>query len=182
MGDPEIHQLLLHDPEKAFRYTFERYYAGLTVVARFYLDQADEAEDVVQQLFMNIWERQHLEKVEGSIRNYLLSAVRNACINYIQKKQVSEKRLHPLPDQDEMERAFDFLINEEEKQIFSSALQSLPEQSRKSIELVYFSGHSYKKAAVQLNLSVNTLKTHLKNGLQKLRANETIRRYFSEKK
>jgi RNA polymerase sigma-70 factor (ECF subfamily) len=182
MGDPEIHQLLLQDPEKAFRLTFEQYYAGLTAVARFYLDQDDEAEDIVQQLFINIWEKQHLTKVEGSIRNYLLSAIRNASINHIQKKQVSEKRLYRLPDQQEIEKAFDFLINEEEKRIFNSALQSLPEQSRKSIELVYFSGHSYKKAASHLNLSVNTLKSHLKNGLQKLRANDTIRRYFSEKK
>jgi len=179
--DSEIHEILLRNEEKAFRLLFDRYYSSMCLVAQLYTENPAEAEDLVQYFFIKLWEEKHFLNINGSFRNYLLTGIRNLCINFLEKKKTDRKRLNQLPNEREDNQSFDFLLNKEEQAIFNRAISELPEQCRKSIELVYFSNRSYKDAADQLNLSVNTVKSHLKNGLRKLKNNSEINRYFQEK-
>ena len=180
-GDSDILELLANDKEKAFRLIFDRYYAALCAVARIYFDDSQQAEDIVQQLFIKLWEQPHLQTIHDSIRNYLLTSIRNSCVNQLAKKQVEEKRLQTHFRPEEMEETFDFMVNQEEQLIFKQAMEQLPIQCRRSIELVYFSNQTYRDAAGQMDVSVNTVKSHLKIGLRKLKENQAIRNYFLEK-
>jgi RNA polymerase sigma-70 factor (ECF subfamily) len=180
-GDSEIHEILMRNEEKAFRLLFDRYYSGLCIVAQFYTENPVEAEDLVQQFFIKLWEEKYFKNINGSFQNYLMTGIRNQCINFVKKKKTNRKRMGQLPNEKEIDQSFDFLLNDEEQAIFNKAISELPEQSRKSVELVYFSNQSYKDAADQLNVSVNTIKSHLKNGLRKLKNNSEINRYFEEK-
>jgi len=180
--DSDIRELIAMDEEKGFRLMFERYYASLCAVAQLYIPNKAEAEDVVQQLLIKLWEEKHFKSINSSYRSYLQTGIKNACLNALNKNKTREKMLQSLPGEEIVDQAFDFLTNEEEQAIFEKAFSDLPDQGRKVIELVYFSDNSYKGAADTLNVSVNTIKSHLKNTLQKLRNNKTLNYYYKEKK
>ena len=81
-----------------------------------------------------------------------------------------------------VEQAIDFMLRKEEVKVFDKAYDALPFQSRKVFELIYFAGQPYKTAAQTLNLSVNTIKSHLKNALRILKNSPVINNYYSERK
>lgn len=180
--DDAIVGMFSDDPETALRYVFDKYYHPLHAIASSYLHDPETAKDIVQQLFIRLWEEQKIGTIKSNLKAYLQKSIRNACINYLaQQKTRIKKRFH-IPPQEEIDQALDFLLDQEEQKIFSRALASIPRQSRKAMELVYFSDQSYKTAAASMNISINTLKTHLKNALRKLKEDPELNSYFKEKK
>ena len=180
--DDEVLNLHTKSDEEAFRLIFDRCYKGLCVVACFYTNDNADAEDIVQQVLIKMWEGKHFRNINSSMTSYLRSAVINACLNHLEKKKTDQKRFNRLPDQKTIAEAFDFLVDEEEKAVFEKALSEIPSQSRKAIELVYFAGQPYKKAADAMDISINTIKSHLKAGLRKIKVSPVINHYFADKK
>ena len=179
--DELIIQTAYKNERKAFKMLFDRYYKPLSVVALMYTHNQNEAEDIVQQVLLKVWEEHQLQNIHTSLKSFLNTAVRNASINFLEKKKTREDYRQKLPKEEESLNALDFLLNEEEQSIFRKALNDLPPKSRQVFEMVYFQNQAYKKAAEMLGISVNTVKTHLKTCLKILRANQSLKRYFSEK-
>lgn len=180
--DNTLLELFRTNEQEAFRKLFVRYYEPMVVSARIYTNNDPEAEDIVQQVFIKIWERKLFKSINNSYRHYLHTSVRNACFNHISS---SRTRQITRPDQKEelmVEQAIDFMLSKEEKRVFEKAYDELPVQSRKVFELVYFEGQQYKDAAHTLQLSVNTVKSHLRNALQVLRKSPVLQKYFSDRK
>jgi RNA polymerase sigma-70 factor (ECF subfamily) len=177
----EIELLLSGNEEEAFRRVFDQYYPSLCAIAMFYVDDPDEAEDIVQQLLIKLWEEKHIFRVYSSVKGYLRQSIRNHCLNYLSRRSTLKRKMQQMVTDEEVTQALDFLLDEEERAVFQSALDSLPGQGRKALELVYFSGKSYKGAASALDVSVNTIKSHLRNALRQLKDNELIRQYYREK-
>jgi len=176
-----IQALLAGEEEEAFRQIFDRYYAGLCAVAMFYVDDPEEAEDIVQQLLIKLWEEKHVFRVYTSLEGYLRQSIRNQCLNYLSRRSTLKRKMQQMVEEQEVDRALDFLLDEEERGVFEKVLDDLPAQSRKALELVYFSGKSYKGAAGALDVSVNTLKSHLRNALRHLKDNSLLKQYFTER-
>jgi RNA polymerase sigma-70 factor (ECF subfamily) len=177
----EIEMLLSGNEEEAFRKVFDQYYAGLCAVAMFYVDDPDEAEDIVQQLLIKLWEEKHIFQVYSSIKGYLRQSIRNHCLNYLSRRSTLKRKMQQMVTEEDVTQGLDFLLDEEARAVFQEALDSLPGQGRKALELVYFSGKSYKGAASTLNVSVNTIKSHLRNALRQLKDNTLIKQYFRER-
>ncbi|MEZ5198983.1 MAG: RNA polymerase sigma-70 factor [Bacteroidales bacterium] len=180
--DSEIKSLFESDEEKAFKLIFDRYYSNLSTIAFLYIHDITEAEEVVQQLFIKLWEGKHYKNINSSLNSYLNTGVRNACLNYLEKRKTERNRLLKIPEQETTTQSLDFLMNDEKRLVFEKAISELPKQCRKAIELVYFSNRSYKEAAENLNVSINSIKTHLKTALRKLRGNKELNQYFQEKR
>jgi RNA polymerase sigma-70 factor (ECF subfamily) len=178
--DPEILVLFASDEEKAFRLVFEKYYVPLCAVARLYVHNRAEAEDIIQQLMIKLWEDKQFLQVKSSLRGYLQQSVRNQCLNHLEKKKSLSEKIRKIPDPESVGHALDFLLDVEARTIVEKAVEDLPRQGRKTLEAVYFSGQSYKEAANSLNLSLNTVKSHLKNALRHLRDNPTISAYYKK--
>lgn len=179
--DSKIKSLFKVDEEKAFKLIFDQYYSNLCAIAYLYIHDNSEAEEVVQQLFIKIWEGKHYQNI-SKLKSYLITGVKNSCINYLEKKKTEQYRLDQLPSQEETIQSLEFLLDVEARSIFDQAVLELPKQGRKAIELVYFSNLTYNDAALKLGVSVNTVKSHLKTALQKLRSNRRLKQYFSEKR
>jgi len=178
-------ELIIHlaqkNERKAFKLLFERYYKPLCVVSIMYTNNQSEAEDIVQQVLLKVWEEHQLKNIHTSLKSFLNIAVRNASINFLEKKKIREDHRQKFPKEEESLNALDFLLNEEEQKIFQKAFTDLPPKSRQVFELVYFQNMAYQKAAERLDISINTIKTHLKICLKILRSNQSLKRYFSEK-
>ncbi len=180
--DEFIIQLARKNERKAFKMLFERYYKPLCVISNMYTKNVNEAEDIVQQVLLKVWEEHQLKSIHTSLKSFLNVAVRNASINYLEKKKTRENYRSKIPKAEKSLNALDFLLDEEEHKIFKKAFLDLPPKSRQVFELVYFQSMGYQKAAEKLDISINTIKSHLKTCLKILRSNQTLKRYFSEKK
>ena len=97
---------------EAYHELFRRFYRSLVIFALKYIDEQGEAEDIVQELFVSVWEKEEKFMSYACFRVFLYNAVRNTCLNRIKHKKVEEKyaayrQLHPenpeLDDYDIME-------------------------------------------------------------------------------
>ncbi len=176
MQEKEEKTLISND----FESLFGRYYKPLCAAAFTYVRNRKDAEDIVQQLFVRIWEQRARYKIGISEKNYLFSATRNACLNHLQRVK---DRMQPLPAEIEetARQAMEVMLDEEKQRILMLALNSLNERNRQAFEMVYFDNMSYLEAARALDVSVNTVKWHLKTALSCLRNHPALQEYFLKK-
>jgi RNA polymerase sigma-70 factor (ECF subfamily) len=147
---------------------FERYYRPLVVFANNYVHHLDEAEDIVQEQFIKLWSGgQFARVVPGAVSTYLFTVVKNACINFLEKRKLPLTGLD-LPHYRIAAREAETL-DEEAVNVINAALGALPEKTRCVVERVVIAERSYKEAADELGVSVNTVKTLLRLGLNELR-------------
>ncbi|MCF8297825.1 MAG: RNA polymerase sigma-70 factor [Saprospiraceae bacterium] len=154
--------------ETHFKIIFEEYFSSLYYYAVRIIHDNQLAEDVVQEIFLDLWKKRD-EVYINKIANYLYTAVRYRCMNHIRHKKVKvdflEKRIR------EYEPQIDdsiIMIEEEMVREINNLINSMPEQ-RKNVFLHFLDGLSQDEIANELNISVNTVKTH------KLKARQFLR-------
>ncbi|SFB77892.1 RNA polymerase sigma-70 factor, ECF subfamily [Parapedobacter composti] len=158
------------DEINAFREMYLNYYKRLFVRAFMVLKNREVAEDVVQDLFLKLWQSKGYDKAL-QLDAYLYRAVQNACFDYIKRnKQLESVFFESFID--DMAEAQHLLAQEDVddklKQL-RNALDGLPEQCKKIFDLVYLQQKKYQEAADITGVSINTVKTQLKRGLIKIR-------------
>ena len=173
LDEKEILVKINQGDEAGLEGLFVLYYKPLCVFALNFIDSYEEAEDLIQELFVKFWERRGKTEFQGSLRAYLFSSVQHNCIKLIK----SRRRYHF----DGIENYEDLLEDrctpgemEEEKERLYAEIEKLPEQCRKVFEAIVLKDMKYKEAAEQLNLSVNTIKTHLARAIKQLRTSLSI--------
>lgn len=180
--DLRLKELFESSPLEAFKELFICYYKPMVLAARIYSDNNPESEDFVQQVFVKFWEESLHNKINTSFRHYLHVSVRNTCFNHLKHLKTKQQYISDPGKENKVELAIDFLLRQEELEIFERAYGELPPQSRKAFELVYFAGQSYKSAAKMLSVSVNTVKSHLKTALRTLKNSALLNNYYRERK
>ncbi len=83
--DKLFYDIAVNDSVSAFRLLFENYYPSLCLFCKRYIDDFDVREDIVQNVFVSIWENRRNICVNSSVRNYLITSVRNGCLNYLRR-------------------------------------------------------------------------------------------------
>ena len=156
------------DKRVGFEQIYRDYSKPMFLYALSFLTSEEEAEDVIQEVFVNFWKDNTFQKVKGEVTKiYLFRSVKNNCLNRLKKKDVLKDRLDLLYGdvaEEEMMTWNDELIQEIETEI-----SNMPEQTREIIQGVFFQGLKYQEVADQLGISINTVKTLLKNGMKHLR-------------
>ncbi len=165
--------------EQAFRYIYDKYYGYLCAIAKGYLSDNDAAETVVGDVIYNIWEIRKNLNIHTSLRSYLIRSVKNRSINYLQQEYIAKEiSINSLQDYTEIES---FLLYRRRtpfgkkcskrnlKKTIKSAIHTLPDECRTAFILSRYHDMKYEEIASQMNISVNTVKYHIKNALSKLR-------------
>jgi RNA polymerase sigma-70 factor (ECF subfamily) len=152
---------------------FDLYYTALCCFARRYVGDSAIAEEIVDDVFARIWQNRQAVYRADSFREYLYTATRNTALNYL-KQQNSRRQLidrwSALFYRDSMdETPLDILIVGELQVKFREAVNALPEQCRRAYRLSRFADLTYEEIADKMNISVNTVKLHVKTALKKLR-------------
>lgn len=147
---------------------FQRYYKPLVVFAESYLHDLPSAEDLVQEQIIKLWSKKSFDRVEpNALTSFLFTVIKNACINCLEKKKLSTESLDSVHYQIALEEAE--RLNEEALRFVRDALEKLPDKTRQVVIAVMLDEKMYKEAAVDLGVSVNTVKTLLKQGLKELK-------------
>ena len=169
LQDHSITALLAARDEAAFEQVFKQYFKTLHAYACTILNDEDEAEERVQQVFFKIWERVDNLSFQGSVAAYLYRAVHNECLNFLKHEKIkTEHRLHVVHRM-KNESSADKTMNKELEQQFREAMNELPEQCRTVFQLSRFEELKYREIADRLDISVKTVENHMGKALKLLR-------------
>lgn len=156
---------------KEFEELFRANYSRLYFYAFNLINSQACAEDIVEDTFSYLWE--NYDTVVGDISPLplLYSLVRNKCIDHLRHCDVKNKyECHISLSPEQWEDNDDDEHHQERIAKVMSAINLLPPQTRKVFEACYLHGKKYKEIAEEMNITVNTVKTHLSRALSFIRS------------
>ena len=129
-----------------------------------------EAEDVVQDTMIRVWNKREEWTQFGSIEAYCLTVAKNLAIDRSQKKEAQNVELTPeMEEESEISGPYDQLVNNERMSIIHRLINELPEKQRLIMQLRDIEGESYKEIAKILNLTEDQVKVNLFRARQKVK-------------
>jgi RNA polymerase sigma-70 factor (ECF subfamily) len=170
----EEHKLitrLIEGDQTAFELLFHFYYPGLLVFTRKILLDADEAENIVQDFFVYLWQNKNKIKDSSTLKGYFFMSVKNRALNFIKSRKIKEKTINELKllvEQDPLYQP-DLFIESELQGKINKALNKLPNRTREIFVLSRTKGYSNDEIAEMLDLSKRTVETQISNALKILR-------------
>ena len=161
---------------RTFEMVFRDYYEPLVRYGNTFLKNGDESEDIVQQVFVSVWEKREELEVHTSIRAFLYKAVHNACLNKIKHHKVREiYAVEVKATQADMDASNQLEVAELDEKIHR-AIDRLPEQCAKIFKMSRFEQLKYQEIADQLGLSIKTIENQMGKALKMIR--ESLKDYL----
>ncbi|MCD4773395.1 MAG: RNA polymerase sigma-70 factor [Bacteroidales bacterium] len=157
--------------ETSFEELFRKHFNGLCFFAQNYVKDFDMAKEIVQESFINLWEKRQSIDISKSVKSYLTTSIRNKCLNYLRdtKKFNTEIILSDVLFQEVDFEQSDKLIEKELNNKINNAIDDLPEKCKEIFQLNRFENLKYKEIAVKLNISIKTVETQMSKALKHLR-------------
>ncbi len=157
--------------EKVFKNFYEKHYIELLIRANGYLFDKDTSKDMVQEVFIYVWENASSLNIKSSLIGYMHTMVKNRCLNYLKSIKVTENleilefNINLMSDQS------DSVFEKEKQGVYRDVLEvvdALPEKMRQIVKLKFINNYKYSEIAEELNISTNTVKTQLKRAKIKM--------------
>jgi len=174
LADEEIMHLVQDGDARAFELFYDRHSGPAFSLAYRMVGNRTVAEDVSQEAFVSIWRsRLRYQSDRGSVRTWVLGIVHHRAIDALRRNTVHDKRRasaegieerFEAPEQTDVEAA-----RREEARTVRAAIDELPSEQVRVIELAYFGGFSHSQIADQLEMPIGTVKGRMRLGLDKLR-------------
>ena len=171
--DKELLQQISEDNSTAFTILYRRYWEEMYVIAVKALRDKTEAGDVIQEVFLSLWNRRQVLKIEGSVANYLHTAVRYKVIHHIEKNITRRDYLALLADVSVNWLPPNAEVNlqlEELQKTLSTVVTKMPPKMQQVYILSRQNQLSHREIAEQLCVSVETVKKHIQHALQLIKA------------
>jgi RNA polymerase sigma-70 factor, ECF subfamily len=173
LADEEVMQLVQGGNPRAFELLYDRHGGAAFSLSYRMVGNKVTAEDITQEAFLSIWRsRLRYDQARGSVRTWVLGIVHNRAIDALRRGTVHERRRETLDGVEERheakERTDVEAARREEARGVHSALETLPEEQRKTIELAYFGGFSHSQIADMLGMPLGTVKGRMRLGLEKM--------------
>jgi RNA polymerase sigma-70 factor, ECF subfamily len=174
LADEEVMQLVQIGDPRAFELLYDRHAGAAFSLAYRMVGNRVAAEDITQEAFLSIWRsRLRYEPARGSVRTWVLGIVHHRGVDGLRRHAVHDRRRAGMegveerfeaPERTEVEAA-----RRQEARSVRDALQALPNEQAKVIELAYFGGFSHSQIADMLGMPLGTVKGRMRLGLEKLR-------------
>ncbi len=170
MTDRELLDRLRLGDHGAFEAIFRAYYAPLVGLAERMLRRRETAEEIVQDVLLEVWRRRETLVIEDSPRAYLYRATRNRALNAIRHDQMVERSAHLVRDEaiQPPSAGSDVAMKELDTAV-REAVASLPDRCREVFELSRGAGLRYAEIASVMGISVKTVEAQMGKALRVLR-------------
>lgn len=184
MGDSDflLVDRLRNKEEAAFAIVFNSYYAVLCGYANKYLNDAETAEEIVQDVFVKFWEKCEFLAPESSIKSYLFRSVHNTCLNHLKHLKVRDAYRQYVVNYLEKETTYAYGIHEEPdlEEKIEEAISTLPPQCQRIFRMSRFDGLKYQEIADNIGISVKTVEVQMGKALRLLR--DRLRDFIKDSK
>ncbi|MEJ7750155.1 MAG: sigma-70 family RNA polymerase sigma factor [Thermoleophilaceae bacterium] len=176
LADEEVMRLVQEGNPRAFELLYDRHGGAAFSLAYRMVGNRVTAEDVSQEAFLSIWRsKARYQPDRGSVRTWVLGIVHHRAIDALRRNLVHEKRRssaegieerHEAPEREQTDVE---AARREEARHVRDALENLPKEQTRVIELAYFGGFSHSQIAEMLQMPIGTVKGRMRLGLEKLR-------------
>ena len=171
-SDTELMHAVARGDESALAALYDRYHSILLGLLLRILHSRAEAEDVLQEVFLQIWQRAaNFDETRGRAFTWMVTLARSRAIDRLRSLQ-SRQRADDTALRDAPESvgdASDDALHAEHRDIVRGALAEIPEEQRRALLLAYFEGLTQAEIAERLNQPLGTVKTRMRSGMGKLR-------------
>ena len=174
LADEDLMRLVRGGDARAFGTVYDRHATAAFSLAYRMVGNRNVAEDVVQEAFLSLWRSgARYDRTRGSVRTWVLGIVHNRAIDALRRSTVHDRRRAndetaaerlEAPERTDVEAA-----RRGEAQEVRSALEDLPRDQSRVIELAYFGGFTHTEIAAMIHAPVGTVKGRMRLGLMKLR-------------
>ncbi|MCD7936068.1 MAG: RNA polymerase sigma-70 factor [Tannerellaceae bacterium] len=156
---------------------FRKYYKGMCLYATHFVQDKSIAENIVQDVFFEVWQHRERVEFEGSVKYYLFRSVYNKSLNYLQSHAyIKQTSLEEIPEKIEGTYEADFLPEQEHRLMMEeleaqieAIIESLPQQCRVIFRMSRVEQLKNREIAEKLNLSVKSVEKHISKALTILR-------------
>lgn len=145
--------------EVAFRYIYDKYNPLLRYFAFRYLEDKNYVNDIIQEVFIKLWEVRKIFKEEKSIKSYLYKSTKSLCLNQLRHNKVEDKYISTMLQEDQQDFFLDNLLETELFSKLTQAFSEIPSACKEVYELS-LSGMKHEEIASTLNISVNSVKKY----------------------
>jgi RNA polymerase sigma-70 factor (ECF subfamily) len=173
-SDAQLVTAIARYSEVALAEAYRRHGGAVFGLARRVLSNAAEAEDVTQEIFLRLWNQpDRFDSSRGSLRSFLLAQSHARAVDSVRsltsrrRRENSDAERTATADYDLQHEVWDLSLADQ----VSAALSDLPKEERRVIELAYFEGYTYVEVAQLLNQPEGTVKSRIRNGMRRMRAN-----------
>ena len=175
LADEEVMQLVQGGSPRAFELLYDRHGGAAFSLAYRMVGNRVTAEDITQEAFLSIWRsRLRYDQARGSVRTWVLGIVHNRAIDALRRgtrprPPARDARRQSRSATRRRERTDVEAARREEARSVRGALDTLPDEQRRTIELAYFGGFSHSQIAEMLGMPIGTVKGRMRLGLEKMR-------------
>jgi RNA polymerase sigma-70 factor (ECF subfamily) len=169
--DQQLLDLIRTDDRSAFTELYNRYWDKTYAVALHRLEDEHEAEEVVQEVFLSIWQRRATLQLTHTVATYLAVAVKYKVINHLAKQHRRQLQHDELTITSPVvaDSTADWLHEKELRQLLEKTISQLPEKCRIVFLLSRDENKTYAEIAAELNISQKTVEAHMSKALRELR-------------
>lgn len=163
--------ILLKDVRNNFDKIYVLYYSRMLRFAKEYVLFDEDAENIVQDVFLLLWEKREVLDIQISLVSYLFALVKNKSLDYLRHKVIADEYKQELSAKlTALELLnYSFTSDEEIEQILMTAINKLPERCRQVFLKSRIEGKKNREIANELNLTVSTVENQMTIALRKLR-------------
>jgi RNA polymerase sigma-70 factor (ECF subfamily) len=173
VGDAQLVTSIARYSEVALAEVYRRHGGAVYGLARRVLNNAAEAEDVTQEVFLRLWNQpDRFDPARGSLRSFLLAQSHARAVDSVRslsarrRRESKDARFTAAAEYDMQHEVWDLALADQ----VSKALAGLPEEERRAIEMAYFEGRTYVEVAQLLGQPEGTVKSRIRNGMRRMRA------------
>jgi RNA polymerase sigma-70 factor (ECF subfamily) len=180
-AEAELLSAVARGDERAFAVIYDRYSSILFGLLLRIVRDRPEAEDVLQDVFLQIWQQAvNFDPARGRAFTWLVTLARSRAIDRLRSRDARERTANAAAQEavEEVGDALSDAVRAEQSEVVRGALAAIPEEQRRALMLAYFEGLSQTEIAERTGQPLGTVKTRMRAGLHKLR--ELLRRRVEE--
>lgn len=156
--------------KRAFELVFNDYFGLLKTYALRFVDQSEEAEEIVQDVFFRFWEKCESIAPDSTIKSYLYRSVHNTALNHLKHQKVKDAyRQYVIGFMEEAVEDTASAGDDDLRGRITSAIDELPARCAEIFRLSRFEGLKYQEIATHLDISVKTVEVQMGKALKLLR-------------